>query len=176
MDIFLSDRAFVGITIASIEVYANECLGSLLGYRTPNRVVVEHALVYQSAKRKPREVEPNWKRESKVRDTIMKLIQMQPLGYFHSHTQWGEDRAVAELSDADKESMKPGEIEIVVAINKARRRTPWYRPTQEQRDLCGSIGKYHVRMAGFYKRKRDGKIKQYTILCPYVMGFDYTFV
>jgi hypothetical protein len=66
MDIFLSDKAFIGIVLSAIEVYKDECLGALVGYNLRNRIAVEYAISYQTAKRKPTEAEPNWKRETRV--------------------------------------------------------------------------------------------------------------
>jgi len=83
----------------------------------------------------------------------------------------GKIPGVAKLSEPDKEYMEEGEIEIVVAINDSKRKVSW----QSQRRLFGTIGKYHVVAAGFYKRKKDSRIMQYRILCSYAVGFDYAF-
>jgi hypothetical protein len=171
MDVFLSDKAFIGLVLSAIEVYRSECLGSLLGYNMQNRIVVDYVIPYQSAKRKPTEVEPNWKRESRVQEILPKLIQLRHVGYFHSHTQWGKEKVSAELSGKDKEGMIPMQIEIVVAVSASKRKTNWY---QSGKDLCGSIGKYHIRLACHYKRK-NGEFMKYPILCPYVLGFDLSF-
>jgi proteasome lid subunit RPN8/RPN11 len=168
-DIFLSEKVFVGLILSSIAVYKKECLGSLLGYKTQRRVVVEYALPFQSAERKPTEVEPNWKRESKVRETIGKLMQLQHLGYFHSHTQWGKEPTSAEQSATDRDSMNTSEIDVVVALNEAKRVRKW---RLSGRILCGSINKYHIQIAGYYKTKKD-EIRDYGIFCPYALGFDY---
>jgi hypothetical protein len=68
--------------------------------------------------------------------------------------------------------MQEGEIEIIVAINDAKKTSPW---TESKNKLFGTLGKYHIVIAGFYKRKKDSKILQYRVLCPYAIGFDYTF-
>jgi hypothetical protein len=171
LDIFLSDKAFIGIVLSAIEVYKNECLGALLGYNLRNRIVVEYAIPFQTAKRKPTEVEPNWKRETRVQEILPKLIHLKHLGYFHSHTQLGKRKATAQPSNSDIESMIPAQIEIITAVNESKRKTHWYATKKE---LCGTIGKYHIRLACHYK-KVNGKIRQYPILCPYVLGFDLTF-
>jgi hypothetical protein len=175
MDVFLSDRAFIDMTIASIEVYHDECLGLLLGHNTRNRIVVEHAIVLQSAKRSPTGVEPSWNRETKVRAAVTKLMHLKPLGYFHSHTQWGSSKGLIGLSDLDKESMEPTEIELLVAVNDAKSRSRWH--DVDEMDLAGSIGDWHLRIAAYYKRKRgrNSDIARYRILCPYALGFDYVF-
>lgn len=172
MDIFLSDKAFIGIVLSGIEVYKDECLGALLGYNLRNRIVVEYAIPYQTAKRKPTEAEPNWKRETRVQEILPQLLQLQHVGYFHSHTQRGEQKSASGLSDQDIEGMIPEQIEIVAAINNAKRRVDW---STTRNDLYGTIGDFHIKMAAYYKRKKDQKIMHYPILCPYVLGFDLTF-
>jgi len=163
----------MSILLSSVEVYKNECHGALLGYQTQNRIVVEFAIPFQSAERKPSEVVPNWRRELKVIEVLPKLVQLQELGYFHSHPQWGKIRGKPQLSNQDKEYINEGDLEIVVAINDAERSVSW---RQSKNLLSGTIGKYHIAMAGYYKRKRDNRIMQYRLLCPYAIGFDYTFV
>jgi len=170
-DIFLSDKAFMGVILSSVEVYRNECHGALLGFRTNRRIVVQYAIPFQSARRKPSEVVPNWRRELKVIETLPKLVHLKKLGYFHSHPQWGTSRGIAKLSEPDKEYMSEGEVELVVAINDRKRAVPW----QSNMRLYGTIGKYYIVIAGFYKRKQDSQIKQFKILCPYAVGFDYAF-
>jgi len=171
-EIFVSDKAFMGIILSSVEVYRNECHGVLLGFRTTGRIVVEYAIPFQSAKRKPTEVVPNWRRELKVIEVLPKLIHLQKLGYFHSHPQWGGMRGVARLSAADKDAMKSGEMEIVIAINDAKRKMTWH---ESRNRLLGTIGKYKITIAGYYKRTSDNRIVQYRIVCPYAIGFDYAF-
>jgi hypothetical protein len=48
-------------------------------------------------------------------------MHLQKLGYFHSHPQFGDKRGTPELSEQDKNYMQEGEIEIIVAINDAKK-------------------------------------------------------
>jgi hypothetical protein len=171
-EIFLSDKAFMGIILSSVEVYKNECHGALLGVQTQGRIIVEYAIPFQAAERKFAEVTPNWRRELKVIEVLPSLIHLQKLGYFHSHPQFGKKRGLAKLSELDKDYMEEGEAEIVVAINDAKKTVRW---TESKNGLTGTLGKYHITLAGFYKRKKDKKIMNYRILCPYAVGFDYAF-
>lgn len=97
MDAFLSDKAFVGLVLSAIEVYRKECLGSLLGYNIPNRIVVEYVIAYQSARRRPTGVEPDWKREPRVQEILPNRIQLHHVGYFRSHTQRGQRKSVNSI-------------------------------------------------------------------------------
>ena len=56
-------------------------------------------------------------------------------------------------------------------LNDRKKRVPW----QSRKRLFGTIGNYYVVIAGFYKRKKDRRIVEYKILCPYAVGFDYAF-
>jgi hypothetical protein len=170
-EIFLSDKAFMGIILSSVEVYKLECHGALLGYQTHGRIIVEYAIPFQASEGKYSEVMPNWRRELKVIEVLPQLIHLQKLGYFHSHPQFGNSRGVAKLSDLDRDYMDEVEAEIVVAINDAKKTLAW---AEGKDGLSGTLGKYHIKIAGFYKRK-DGRIKQYRLLCPYAIGFDYAF-
>jgi hypothetical protein len=171
-EIFLSDKAFMGIILSSVEVYKNECHGALLGFQTRGRIIVEYAIPFQSAKRRFSEVKPNWRRELKVIEILPKLIHLQKLGYFHSHPQYGGKRGSPELSGQDSEYMGEGELEIVVAINDAGKTIRW---AESRKMLSGTLGEYSIVLAGFYKRRRDGEIQQYRIVCPYAVGFNYAF-
>lgn len=168
-EIVLSDRAFIGIVLSSIEVYKKECLGALLGTKSQGRIIVEHAIPFQAvAKRTFSEVVPNLKKELKIKETIPKLVHLERLGDFHSHPQFKDKKGVAELSEVDKQSIEETEIEIVVAINTSKRSLDW---KVSKGELSGSICDYNVRIAGFYKSK-DGKIKKLDVVCPYAVGFD----
>jgi hypothetical protein len=169
-EIFLSDKAFLGIILSAVEVYRNECHGTILGFKTHGRIVVEYAIPFQCAKRKPNEVVPNWRRELKVTEILPNLIHLEKLGYFHSHPQWGQSIGLAKLSDADKDALAEGDLEIVVAINDADRKSSWKELSS---GLSGTIGKYRITITGFYKRSSDSRIKEYRVICPYAVGFHY---
>ena len=172
-EIFLSDKAFMSIILSTVEVYHYECLGVLLGYKTTGLIVIEYAIPFQSARRKPSEVEPNWRRELKVLEILPELVQLEKLGYFHSHPQWGKRKGRAELSEEDIDSMEEGDLELVISINDTNRRINW-RESKEGR-LYGTLGNYLINIAGFYIRKKDSEIMQYRVICPYAVGFDKAF-
>ena len=91
------------------------------------------------------------------------------MGYFHSHPQRGNQKASPKLTNVDIRSMIPCQIEIVIAINDAKKKAKWNEG--QQYELHGTIGKYNIQIAGYYKT-RNGKNR---LLCPYILGFDYTF-
>jgi hypothetical protein len=167
--IFLSDKALMGILLSSVEVYKLECHGALLGTKTRDRIIVEYAIPFQAAERKFAEVIPNWRRELKVTEVLPKIVHLTKVGYFHSHPQFGKSKGLPELTPTDEKYLESGEIEIVVAINDSKKAALW---TETKRGLCGTLGKYKISIAGFYKRKNDGKITKLRIVCPYATGFD----
>ncbi len=83
------------------------------------------------AKRKFTEVTPNWRRELKIVEVLPKLVHLQKLGYFHSHTRFRSERSLPELSKEDRKYMQEGEIEIIVAINDAEKNIPLSRIQKE---------------------------------------------
>jgi len=160
----------MSILLSSVEVYKMECHGALLGFKTQGRIIVEYAIPFQAAGRKFSEVAPNWRRELEVMELLPKLVHLQKLGYFHSHPQFGKKRGTPKLRHSDKKYMLKGDTEIVIAINDAKRSSPW---AETKNGLSGTIGKYNIVIAGFYKRAKDEKIMNYRIVCLYAVGFDY---
>ena len=174
MDVLLSDKAFIGIVLSAIEAFKKECTGALLGYNLrDNRIVVEYSFPYQLAERSYSQVIILTKRESRVKEILPKITQLNYVGEYHSHTQRGGKKATAKLSDEDEEAIEKCMIEIVVAVNEAKRKTVWSQDRKGMM-LLGTIGDYHLTLACYYKKK-DGTIIQCPLLCPYILGFDLTF-
>jgi len=171
--VYLSEKAFLGLVLSAIEVYKKECIGALLGYNAYRRIVVEYVIPFQAAERKPSQAEMNWKRELKIKEILSKICQLKHVGYFHSHTQWGKIKGETKLSDDDIKNMEPLQIEIIIAVNDAKKEIKWNTSVSGE-ELYGTIGRYYLKLACYYKSKK-GRIKRYKILCPYVLGFDLTF-
>jgi len=85
MDVILEQEAFLGLIISAVETYKKECFGSLLGYGTRNRIIVELAVPSQVAERAFVKVDPDWKRLSQSEEILKQLSTLEHLGYFHSH-------------------------------------------------------------------------------------------
>ncbi|MCW3995257.1 MAG: Mov34/MPN/PAD-1 family protein [Candidatus Bathyarchaeota archaeon] len=155
--------------LSSVEVYKKECLGLLLGIGSLARIIVNHAVPFQAvSERKFCSVKSNWKKEVALRETLPKLANLDYLGDFHSHPQFGNSKGTAQLSETDKQSIKETKIELVIAINTSKHRLKW---SVSKGELFGSLCDYNIRIAGFYKSK-NGEIKQLDIICPYAIGFD----
>jgi proteasome lid subunit RPN8/RPN11 len=169
-EIFLTDRAFIGIIVSSVEVFRNECLGLVLGYKESDRMTVEYAIPFQSAKRKKGSVEANVRRDTMCKELLPELSHLEQLGYYHSHTQYGNSRAVAEPSKQDLLSMVEGSIDIILAVNKTKRRKDW---TMDARGvLSGTIGDFAFAFAAHHYHSQKREWKQVRIVCPYAVGFN----
>ncbi len=141
----------------------------MLGLNTHGRIIVEYAIPFQAAERKFAEVTPNWRRELKVTEILPKIIHLEKLGYFHSHPMFGKSRGLPQLSEKDKDYMQFGEIELVVAINDSKKSLPW---KETKKGLRGTLGNYHIIIAGFRKTEENKQIMNCRIICPYATGFD----
>jgi proteasome lid subunit RPN8/RPN11 len=168
---YVSDQAFLGIVLSSIEVYKKECFGILLGYKDADYFIVQYAIPFQSAERKFGEVEIDFRRESSCLRILPQLSQLRHIGYFHSHTQWGGHKASTEPSDIDAEGMREGDLEMIIAINEKQKTLKWNYV--KSKELTGAIGDYFLRIAA-YNISND-KLQRLEIQCPYALGFDLTF-
>jgi len=165
MDVFLEQEAFLGLLLSAVETYKRECFGSLLGYSTKNRIVVELAIPTQVADRRYSTVEPNWNRLAQSEKILSEHTSFSHLGYFHSHPQFGQKRYGTTQSKQDIESMKDSELEIIVAINDRLRSQRW---KIVQKELRGSTEDHSIRIAAYHMI--DGKIAKYPIYCPFATG------
>jgi proteasome lid subunit RPN8/RPN11 len=167
VEIYLSENAFVGLLVSTIEVYRRECFGILLGHRTPERVVVDFVVPYQSARRKFTEVHMNFKRSQRVEEAVRTTSRWELVGDYHSHPMYGTTRATTRLSKVDRENFGPGAISMVVAINDLARSRRW--EYVRGGIISGSINGYSVRIGAYHKR--EGVIERVPIVCPYAVGF-----
>jgi proteasome lid subunit RPN8/RPN11 len=167
MEVYLSENAFVGLLVSTIEVYRKECFGILLGHATPERMVVEFAVPYQSARRKFREVHMDVNRSRRVDEAVKTTSRWELVGDYHSHPMYGETRATTKLSKVDQQFFQDGSISIVVAINDLARQQRW--GYVKGGSLSGSINGYAIRISAYHKT--NGVIERAPLLCPYAIGF-----
>jgi len=146
-EIYISEQAFLAVVFAAAEVYRRESYGLLFGYALPGKVIVEGALPYQTAERRFSEVSL-FERENKIiQSLIARFPKHEYLGEFHSHADYRGREAQAALTPEDLDSMTPGEIAIVVAVNPKRRRVPW--STNADGALSGTLSQWRFTIAGF---------------------------
>jgi proteasome lid subunit RPN8/RPN11 len=167
MEVYLSENAFIGLLVSTIEVYRRECFGILLGHSTPDRVFVEFAVPYQTANRKYREVHIDWKRSQRVEEAVRTTTRWECVGDYHSHAKYGPSRATTQLSKDDRQFFSDGTIGIVVAVNDISKRRPW--GYMRGGTVSGSVNGYSIRIAAYYKS--NDHIEKTPVICPYAIGF-----
>jgi len=167
VEVYLSENAFVGLLVSTIEVYRRECFGILLGHNTPERKVVEFVVPYQTAKRKFREVRINWHRSQRVGEAVRDVSRWECVGDFHSHPMYGTKRATTRLSKEDLKHFKEGDISVVAAINDISKPRRWSYVAHGS--LSGTINGYSLRISAYYKTGNE--TLRVPIVCPYAIGF-----
>ncbi|MEE9152618.1 MAG: Mov34/MPN/PAD-1 family protein [candidate division NC10 bacterium] len=168
MEVYLSENAFIGLLVSTIEVYRRECFGILLGHSTPDRVFVEFAVPYQTANRKYRQVNVDWKRSQRVEEAIRSTTRWESIGDYHSHAKYGPSRATTQLSKVDKQHFNDETVSIVVAVNDIPKPRPW--GYVKGGTLSGAVNGYSIRIAAYYKKSND-HIEKANIVSPYAIGF-----
>jgi proteasome lid subunit RPN8/RPN11 len=168
MEIYLSENAFVGLLVSTIEVYRKECFGVLLGQSTADRVHVDFVVPYQTANRKFGEVHVDLMRSQRVEQAVRTTSRWECMGDYHSHPMYGTVRATTTLSKVDRKFFKDGNVAIVVAINDTARQRRWNYV--QGGGVSGSINGYNIRIAGY--NKVNGGIERAPIHCPYAIGFQ----
>jgi hypothetical protein len=108
VEVYLGEAALVSLIVSSAEVYKKECYGTLLGYRADNRILVEHAIPYQSALRKHSEVCLGARSRRIIDEVLEGLPKYGVLGEYHSHPMFGDKRANVRLGALDAVDMNAG--------------------------------------------------------------------
>lgn len=176
INVHISELAFLSLTLSSVEAYKKECYGLLLGYRSDTQWRVEYAVPYQTADRGHNRVVPHGLRDRRVRTCVAHLSSFEQLGTYHSHPAWGNCRALAKPSVPDVESVAPGELEMIIAVNDARRPQRFHN-SDHGRILTGTVCDFSLTMATFYKPPLgDQRMKRLPIRCPYALGFQPDFM
>ncbi|MDA8173019.1 MAG: Mov34/MPN/PAD-1 family protein [Nitrospiraceae bacterium] len=165
MRAYLSDSAFLELLLGSAEVYKKECLGYLLGYSMDDRYIVEHAFTLQSAKRGHRNVDLDRESQKKITPIIDKFHRLRIIGDFHSHTQYGEFKGRPVPSREDVQTMIPGRVYFIIAINNNSKTMNW----GENRDgtISGSAGRYFFKISAYCLNGTEATTRKVKIHCPF---------
>lgn len=177
IEVFLSENVFMGLILSSVEVYKKECFGLLLGYRTPNKYIVEHAIPYQSARRGHKWIELRSDKWKVIQEVVKNFPKLDMIGDFHSHTMYRDVKAEVSLSEDDIIHMYPDELQLVIAVNENRRFMPW--TSNPDHTISGTINGFHFKVAAYYfpqeennhnNKKNSTSLHTAKIICPFVMG------
>jgi proteasome lid subunit RPN8/RPN11 len=172
MQVYLSENVFMGLVLSAVEVYKKECFGLLLGYRTPGKYIVEHAIPYQSVRRGHNWTELRSDKWKIMKEILANFPKLDAIGDFHSHTMYRDIKASIALSPDDIQYMEPHELQIVIAINENRRSKEW--SVNFDHTISGSIDQFHFKIAAYFyengERNNGKRPRLAQILCPYAMG------
>jgi proteasome lid subunit RPN8/RPN11 len=175
----LSEGAFLSLVTAAVEVYPHETLGILLGTIGESDVMVQHAVSYQTAKRRRNEVEPDPKRSYRVDRFMRTLGHLKRVGSFHSHPETrvlGED-VNHNLSPTDKDSAELNKLEMLVIIDRDNVRRDWRHLTSPRLplgSLMGSIAPFSLRISGWFVDEfgKQKTFRRCEVHCPFATGLS----
>jgi proteasome lid subunit RPN8/RPN11 len=167
MEVYLSENAFVGLLVSTVEVYRRECFGILLGHREADRIMVDFVVPYQSAVRKFQEVHMDWHRSQRVAEAVRATTRWELVGDYHSHPMYGEKKATTKLSRTDHQDFRDDGTSIIVAINDGHRQQHWGYVKGGL--ISGSINGYSLRLAAYHKETEA--VVRVPLVCPYALGF-----
>ena len=168
MKVYLSENAFMGLLLSSAEVFRNESLGYLLGYRLDDRFIVEHAFSLQTARRRRRGVMLRNRDQKKIEPILANFVKLQIVGDFHSHTQYGGRKGVPVPSPEDVKEMEKDKLYIIVAINELEKSKSW----KENKDgsISGSMGDFFFKISAYLSPFVKGIPQKAPIYCPFPPG------
>ncbi len=170
-EVVLSPSAFVLMVLSAIEVYHMETFGLLLGYRG-DRFYVELAIPLQSAKRSVYWTKPREEREERIIELSEKLgLGYEILGDYHSHCDIKGSKAIACPSSEDLASMEEGNLYIILAVNRIRRKQRWR--ILSDGSLSGTVGDYHIKIAAFTPIS-SWRYRRLRVHCPVATGLEAT--
>ena len=167
MEVYLSENAFIGLLVSTVEVYRRECFGILLGHREPERIMVDFVVPYQSAQRKFQEVHMDWHRSQRIEEAVRVTSRWEMVGDYHSHPMYGEKKATTQRSGVDIKDVRDEGTSIIVAINDGHRQQRWGYVKGGL--ISGSINGYSIRMVS-YHREGEANVRV-PLVCPYAVGF-----
>jgi len=153
---------------AAVETYPDETLGVLIGLRTAERILVQYAVAYQTARRSRDEVQVHPKRSQRTDQFLEKVTHLEVVGDFHSHPEVPVDKTSSiRLSKPDKDSMLAKNLGIIVAINMDENRREWKHLSKGS--LKGCVYPYSIKMTPWLKTERN-EFKIAKIHCPFALG------
>lgn len=166
---YIKERAFLAMVLSAVEVYKHETLGLLLGYKGDDEFIVEYAIPYQTSMKGYSWVSPKPTVSERIKE-LVKNLPVEVIGDFHSHTEFGKNRAVPVPSGDDIADMEESHIHIIVAVNEKKRAQKW--SSGKDGEISGTLGDYHLAIAAATPRG-DTSYERVKIICPSATGIFY---
>lgn len=168
MDVIINEDAFISMVTAAVETFPDETLGVLIGLRKADKVMVQYAIAYQTAKRTRRSVEAHPKLSRRMDLFLEKVTHLEVVGDFHSHPEVDVDKKSSiKLSEPDKESIRINNLGIVIAIDKDGRKLEWRHLPKGS--LKGSVFPYTLKITTWLKTP-EKHFKIAKNICPFALG------
>ena len=168
LEVIISESAFISMVTAAVETFPNETLGVLIGLRKKEKMIIQLATAYQTARRSEDQVEVHPRLSDRMDVFLKKVTHLEIVGDFHSHPEINVDKiSSVRLSSVDKASMIPNRIGIVLAIDKDGRQLEWKHLPKGS--LKGSVSPYTLKITTWLKTTEN----QYSIaknFCPFALG------
>ena len=172
--------AFLGMSVAAVEVYPNETVGILIGIRGGNKDWVEYAVPIQTAKRDEESVTWKPRVEDRIRKFMTGCTNLEIVGSFHSHPWDGRGtlfRGMNRLSKDDRKGWDPNEIQIVCGlvknggVDRNQERLEWRHVRGGT--LQGAIGDYAMKFTAWSATGAVRKIPKIAFIrCTFATGMD----
>lgn len=168
MKTYLNENSFLSLVSSAVEVYPRETLGVLIGIKSKDKIMVQYAIPYQTARRGRNEAKVTQPREKRMNKFLIRTTALEIVGDFHSHP---EDVSKGyKPSSEDKKSMRRGELGIIVTINKDKKRRDWKHLSKGS--LLGSIYPYSLRITSWYRNLQNKHFSISDIFCPFALGLN----
>ena len=145
--VFLDETVFITMVCAAAEAYRRECYGVLLGDTRRGRTYIRAAFAYQTARRTPKSVDLVDGRRRVIRQVLPSFPRYNYIGEFHSHPGYGRERGETGISPEDLRGTRPGEYELIVAVNRRKYSFPWQYCADGS--LSGSAGRFGIRIRAY---------------------------
>lgn len=160
----LKKPALLSILCATVETFKKESFLMLLGYKKNENFVIEHAVPFQTAKRKFGKVENIDYREK----LIVNLGEFfwknsQIIGDCHSHPEFRGNQFPAQPSKEDAENSAQNKVYIILEIAMKRKTQKWQKT--KKWGILGTLGKYKFEINTFWAPE-DKKLEQIPLICP----------
>lgn len=125
--VHIRKEAFLILAWAAIETFKKECYGFFLGYlpnAENNFYSITDAIPLQKVERHYDEIRQHPRAEKRLKKFLsdINIIYPKHLGFFHSHTEWGKEPPIVDLSNLDKEELIKSGLDLVIIITIASRR------------------------------------------------------
>lgn len=171
MKTYLNENSFLSLVSSAVEVYPNETLGVLIGIKSKDKIQVQYAVPYQTAKRKRDEVEVTLLKEKRMNKFLTKTTALESVGDFHSHPECDVLKKY-KLNCDDEKSMKHGTLGIIIVIKKDKTKRDWKHLSKGS--LLGSIYPYSLRITSWFTKgtKQNKQFSISDIFCPFALGLN----